>query len=293
MCRLCGSALVHPRFPRLDLPLLRCDECGVFFRTTQNNLPDPAELYNETYFLKTWPGSLGRFFRQFEPERHHKTRFFIRQLAEFERRFGRPGRLLDVGAANGVFVWLAQRRGWEAEGVEPSPFAVNWGRKQFGVVLHQGTIADIHPENLYDIITLWDTLEHVPDPGETLRLCYQRLRPGGILALLTPDTSSLINLILHAGYALASHRVEPYLKTLYHVDHLTCFNRHALCRALLHQGFLPQWIEGYDEAPQDTETRGPLRLAVTILRLSAVLLHRQHELLCWAEKPKISTSHPD
>ena len=117
-CRLCGSEKVAARFPDSALDLMLCAECGTLFRPLELGADRLRELYDEDYYLKTWPGSLGRFFQDFDPDKHHKTRFFIRQLAEFERLMGRPGRLLDVGCANGVFVWLAKERGWEAEGVE-------------------------------------------------------------------------------------------------------------------------------------------------------------------------------
>lgn len=282
-CRLCGSANSLPRFPRSAQPLLICRDCGVVFRRSAAAAPIPS-LYNEEYYLRTWPGSLGRFFRDFDPAAHHKTRFFIRQLQEFERLQGGPGRLLDVGCANGVFVWLAQKRGWQAEGLEPSAFAAEWGRKQFGVTIHEQTLADFHPEHEFDLLTMWDTLEHLPEPRETLKRCFQRLRPGGRLGLLTPDSASLVNLLVHAAHRVAPRFTEPYLKRLYHDDHLVCFDRHTLARALIDQGFILHWIQGYDEAPADTETQGLLRAGVLIAHAAAALLHREHELLCWAEK---------
>ena len=284
-CRLCGSVNTQPRFPRLSLPLLLCRDCGVIFRPSALADRDPAATYDRDYYFETWPGSLGRFFKDFDPEAHNKTRFFIRELREFERILGRPGRVLDVGTANGVFVWLADRQGWKAEGVELSPFAVNWGRNQFHADLIEGSIADLSPEPRYDLITLWDTLEHVLDPRRTLRDCYQRLAPGGILAILTPDTLSLVNRLLHLAVRVSPSRAEPWLRRLYHEDHLTAFNRHNLSRSLVQEGFIIHWIEGYDEDPRDTETAGPVRAGVFLVRLAAALIHRQHELLAWARKP--------
>jgi SAM-dependent methyltransferase len=261
------------------------------FRPAGAGPEELRSLYNEEYFLRTWPGSLGRFFTDFDPAQHNKTRFFARQLAEFERIMGKPGRLLDVGCANGAFVWMAKERGWQAEGVEWSRFAAEWGRRQFGIMIHEGTVADLPPEPDYDVITLWDTLEHVADPRHELHACFQRLAPGGLIAVLTPDFSSLINLLVHAALRLAPRVSEPYLDKLYHADHLTCFDRSSLARALVNQGFTLQWLEGYDEAPEDTETSGALRYGVLAARLLAMAIHREHELLVLARKPKPKHHH--
>lgn len=283
---MCGSEKTEPRFPGSGLPIARCSACRSVFRISDVTDSDLAALYDKDYYFKTWPGSLGRFFRGFDPRAHHKTRFLLRQLHELERLTGKAGKLLDVGTANGVFVWLARERGWTAEGVELSPFAAKWGVKQFEVSIHQGVIQDLDPSPHFDVITLWDTLEHMPDPAGTLHACFQRLLPGGILAVLTPDASSLINFMVHAAYRAAPARSLPYLEKLYHSDHLTYFDRHSLCTALVGQGFETHWIESYDEDPRDTETEGGLRMAVYAVHLMAALVQRRHEIMVWAARPE-------
>ena len=284
-CRVCGSEKTVARFPAGGADLKLCRECGVTFRTGTASAADLAGLYDREYFLETWPGSLGRFFSAFDPARHHKTRFFSRQLSELERLVNGQRRLLDVGCANGVFVWLARERGWEAEGLEVSPFAVEWGRKQFGVVIHEGDIHNISPEPGYDVITFWDTLEHLPDPRAALHAAVSRLHPGGYLVILTPDTQSLVNSLVHTAYRLAPNRGRALIQRLYHTDHLCFFDRNSLAAALVAQGLQIHWIESYDEHPADTETRGLLRAGVYAVHYAASLLQRRHELMIYARKP--------
>jgi 2-polyprenyl-3-methyl-5-hydroxy-6-metoxy-1,4-benzoquinol methylase len=285
-CRLCGSEKAEERFPGAGIEIYKCQTCGTVFRDQEVGIENLRELYNEDYYMKTWPGSLGRFFTEFDPDEHHKTRFFNKQLSEFENLCGGPGKLLDVGCANGVFVWMAHERGWEAEGVELSPFAAKWGRKQFDVNITEGTIRDLPPEPAYDVITFWDTIEHLPDPARALRGAYKRLAPGGMLAVLTPDSASLVNRLVHASHKVAPGFTGPYLEKLYHKDHLTYFDRETLGRALCEQGFEIHWLIGYDEDPTDTETSGLLRAGVFIARMAAMIIGRQHEILVWAAKPR-------
>jgi hypothetical protein len=91
---------------------------------------------------------------------------------------------------------------------------------------------------------------------------------------------------------VAPHACAPYLDKLYHSDHLTFFDRDSLARALVSQGFRIHWVQGYDEDPADTETAGLVRLGVLLVRLAAMIAHRQHELLVLAQKPKPRRHHP-
>ena len=284
-CRVCGSRRVQPRFPSADPGLRLCRECGVIFREGAVGTEELRCIYDENYYRNTWPGSLGKFFSDFDPELHHKTKFMLRQLRELSRRCGGPGRILDVGCANGVFVWLAAREGWQAEGLEVSPFAAAWGRKQFGVKISEEDLHNISPDPGYDAITFWDTIEHLPDPAATLHAAFARLRPGGFVAVLTPDTDSLINHLVHSAHRLLPGRTRTLIEKLYHQDHLSFFNRGSMAQALLAAGFTINWMESYDEDPADTETAGLTRAALRLVGLAAALLQRRHELLVYAQRP--------
>jgi len=284
-CRVCGSPRVQPRFPTVTLDLNLCRECGAIFRAGEVSDEDLKKIYDRDYYLETWPGSLGKFFSEFNPTRHHKTKYLLRQLGELDRLCGGPGRLLDVGCANGVFPWLAQNAGWRATGLEVSPFAAEWGRKQFGVEIIESGIEDLPPEPVYDAITFWDTIEHLPAPSAALYAAFLRLKPGGYLAVLTPDTDSLVSGLCHNAYRLAPRRSRPLIEKLYHQDHLSFFNRGSLAQALLAQGFEVHWMESYDEDPRDTETQGLTRAGLFLTRAVAVVFQRHHELLVFARRP--------
>ncbi len=289
VCGMCGSRNTAPRFHKLSAPLYACADCGTVFRSLHGP-EDPRDFYDRSYYLESWPGSLGKFFYSFDPGKHRKTRFFSRQLEEFENLLGGPARLLDVGCANGVFVWQAGERGWHAEGLEPSNFAAQWGRDQFNVTIHECSIEELDPQETYDVITLWDTLEHLSDPARIIRECHRRLAPQGLLAILTPDTGSLVNRLVHLFAKLAPRRSQGILEKLYHRDHLYYFNRDSIARALIDNGFLVQWIQGHDESPKDTETSGALKAALYVVFVSAAFFHQEHEMLIWARKTDF---HPE
>jgi 2-polyprenyl-3-methyl-5-hydroxy-6-metoxy-1,4-benzoquinol methylase len=98
-----------------------------------------------------------------------------------------PGkRLLEFGSSVGLFLSVAGDRGWDARGVEPSKWAVEQGRRLFGVALEQGSLEDFRAEpQSADVLVLLDVLEHVVDPLEALRSLRAALEPEGLLVLST------------------------------------------------------------------------------------------------------------
>jgi 2-polyprenyl-3-methyl-5-hydroxy-6-metoxy-1,4-benzoquinol methylase len=101
------------------------------------------------------------------------------------------GRLLDFGCGVGGYVAKMAAAGWKAEGMDMSTEAVRRGREA-GLTLHLGTLpgADLPPQ-VYDVVTMWQALEHVPSPKATLEAVRRLLRPGGRLLVVCPRLDSL------------------------------------------------------------------------------------------------------
>ena len=122
-----------------------------------------------------------------------RERTFAGALAEIERANGGPGRLLDIGTAAGAFVAAAVARGFDAEGCEPNRWMAEWGSKHYGIRIRQGSVFEQpYPDESFDVITLWDVIEHTLQPREMLDRCRQLLKPGGILVVNYPDIGSWI-----------------------------------------------------------------------------------------------------
>jgi 2-polyprenyl-3-methyl-5-hydroxy-6-metoxy-1,4-benzoquinol methylase len=116
--------------------------------------------------------------------------FFKRCRAVLQHKS--DGRLLDIGCATGNFLAAMQRYpGWEVYGVEISPFASAYARDVLGLNVHTGTLETAQlPVEDFDVITLWDVIEHMPDPLESLGRMYRLLKPGGMLIMRTPNLNS-------------------------------------------------------------------------------------------------------
>jgi GT2 family glycosyltransferase/SAM-dependent methyltransferase len=97
------------------------------------------------------------------------------------------GRALDIGSGNGIWLLKLQALGWQVEGLEFSSLACQHARAA-GLTVHQGSLADIRfPSGHFDVVRIWQTLEHVPNPAEVLREIARILKPGGQLLIGVPN----------------------------------------------------------------------------------------------------------
>src|SRR5262249_12999095 len=137
------------------------------------------------------------------------------------RRERAAGRLLDVGCATGAFLRCAADAGWEVVGVEPAA-ALSAGAREVLAGRGEGIGATLQDARLppasFDAGTLWDVLEHVPDPVAFLRTGAALLKPGGHLYANVPDLDSLQARVLRGRWPL----LLP--------EHLTYFSRRSLRR---------------------------------------------------------------
>ncbi len=131
-----------------------------------------------------------------------------------------PGKLLDLGAGIGTFVMMARKAGWQACGTERCDSAIERARLENGVELTK----DI-PSCEYDMVTLWDVIEHLRKPGEILELLRKFLKPGGKIILET------------GNYESWPHLQQGDKWTLYQMDHLYYFTPTSLSALLKKTGF--------------------------------------------------------
>jgi SAM-dependent methyltransferase len=166
---------------------------------------------------------------------HDERALQARSLMEIVCRFRPNGRLLDIGAGIGILVEEASKLGFEAEGIEPSRWlcerAQNSGHRVYcGVFPHPQAIGP------YDVVTLVDVIEHVPDPLGLLRQIRAALRPNGILLIVTPDVRSI------------AARVMGWRWWHFRVAHIGYFDRNTLSVAARAAGFViealgrPTWF---------------------------------------------------
>lgn len=134
-----------------------------------------------------------------------------------------PGRVLELGSAHGAFVAMLRWAGFDATGLELSPWVVQFIRETFQVPVLLGPVEDqqIEPASL-DVIALMDVLEHLSDPESTMRHCLGLLKPDGILLIQTPCYPE------GRTYDEMVAQHDRFLEMLKPTDHLYLFSRRSI-----------------------------------------------------------------
>jgi 2-polyprenyl-3-methyl-5-hydroxy-6-metoxy-1,4-benzoquinol methylase len=243
----CGSSDFAPFGPEYG----ECRACGtlVYLKDTPPEellvRDDETDYYGKKYWLERQADAFGH------PDIHNRARkdlpernlHWLRALLKYRLP---PAKVLELGCAHGSFVALMRQAGYQASGIDLSPWVVAFSQQLFGIPVHAGPIESLDmPDASLDVIVLMDVLEHLPDPAATLRRCLKLLKPQGVLLVQTP--------CLREG---ASHEVlveskDRFLEMLIPIEHIYLFSQRSVTEFFRrlgaeHIAFEPAIFEHYD-----------------------------------------------
>ena len=179
--------------------LWRCGVCGHLWT---NPIPTEEELiafYDRGYFQGD-PARHG--YVDYDRDKEQVSSDFVWYLEELEVLLPQKGRLLDIGAATGFFVRMAQDRGWQASGVELSEHAASVAQSK-GLDVVQGTLEQ-HADRFrgVNVITMWDLVEHIREPFAFFKLLRTLIAPNGVIMFATPQSDSFFARVLGRWWTL-------------------------------------------------------------------------------------------
>jgi SAM-dependent methyltransferase len=163
-----------------EFRLNRCRCCGLIYLSPR---PRDLEPYYGGGYVSHRQGAASSPLAQLRAalQRHSMVAYARRHSAR------KQGRALDVGCGPGVFLAALRGAGWDVWGVEPGAQAAAAARRALGPQIFHGTLDGAElPQRAFDLVTMWDVIEHLPDPGATLRKLGELLAPGGVLLIQTP-----------------------------------------------------------------------------------------------------------
>ena len=213
-CPLCGRHDLRLLFTKHDFPILQDRDSGLRFAPAQHTEESLRALYSEGYFVNSATGYLD-YVQDEEAHRRQARRY----LARLSREGLRPGRLLDVGCAAGYFADEARKAGWEVMACDISEYATGHAQRLGIPVVRAKLINADFGGRVFDVITMFNVLEHMPEPKAVAAKLQSLLASGGILAVETWDRNSLLARVLGRRWHQYS---PPYV--------LSYFNRASLRR---------------------------------------------------------------
>jgi 2-polyprenyl-3-methyl-5-hydroxy-6-metoxy-1,4-benzoquinol methylase len=191
-CLLCEGLSESRLLFHTSRPIFQCEVCALVYADPRGA---PPVDYPEDYYRD---GVYADYLTDRDAIQHNAPRV----LEELERMVeGRS--LLDVGCATGFFLEAARKRGWQVRGLEVSEYASDYARRELGLQVETASIV-CPPKGLplFDVVTLWDTIEHLDRPDLALANIRRSLDPNGVLVFSTGDYASLLRRLTRKRWRL-------------------------------------------------------------------------------------------
>jgi SAM-dependent methyltransferase len=202
--------------------LLTCTRCGTQFLRPEGPAPTDDGGYWEPYKFDVYAA---------EDVRAGFAARYDRMLADATAAIGPIESVLDVGCGIGNFLEYARDRGIRAIGTDVEADAVSTARAN-GLDAHvTGELDAAVPDGSVDAITLWDVIEHLPEPLAVVRDVVRKLRPGGALLFETPDAAFPVRTAVRALHAATGGRAN-LTGPLYYWEHKVYFTAAGLTALL-------------------------------------------------------------
>jgi 2-polyprenyl-3-methyl-5-hydroxy-6-metoxy-1,4-benzoquinol methylase len=224
-CDVCGHNSPKKIWVKNDYQLMRCGGCGLIYVAN----PPTSEQLEKLYSFDSG---------------YHKV--LVKNETEIARHVGeaqsnlstlskcsKPAKVLDVGCSTGLFLIEAQSAGWAVTGLEYSADSARVAREQNHLNVKQGALQlGMFPPASFDVVTMWDVIEHLPSPNAALEVVLDVLKPGGIFVAKTPNANGL--------YPVASLAVANTVGFWGHAEppgHLYQFSEKTLSDLFVRKGF--------------------------------------------------------
>lgn len=206
-CPVCGASEAQPRFrvpfphqhtsgrqgfsltEQIEVPswtISKCARCSLQFAHPRPTKDDIIDFYASQEEPNDW--ELEHYLNS-QPDR---LTGFSKLAEAISALPGKPRRLLEVGCAGGWFLDAARARGWEVQGVEASPKFQKFATTELGLPVVLGTLDDLKKDlrGSFDVIAMFDVLEHLQDPVADLQKMREYLAPNGHIVIATCDIGS-------------------------------------------------------------------------------------------------------
>lgn len=231
-CLLCDKDDIFVKYEIGDHKILRCKACSLMWLFPMPTKEDLQQIYNQTYYSNKsfFSTSLENIYGYYDfiSERLYKQMSYssiLNQAKKYLKAEDVPA-LLDIGCGLGHMLDVAFDEGFDVQGIEFNPFAVEQIRKKYNFKVHLGDIA-LYKGKIFDMITMFDVIEHLTDPFAAIKTARTLLKPGGLIIITTMDSDSVVSKIL-------GRRLEDFRRIR---EHLFFFTRKSLRKILEESGF--------------------------------------------------------
>jgi len=285
ICPICGSTNTGVRFDLPGLTIQACSSCGHNFQ-----YPVPSQKILDDIFAGLYSGDMmlineyfpewKKFYAGSDEERAeiHCLKMLRRRIS-LARQFVGAGRSLDIGCGFGQFLQVGRMAGWDAEGVEPSPPAGDYLKKSLGIKVYEKIPRDLSG---YQLITLWDVLEHQPSPRAFLEEIVRTLSPDSVLVITVPNRNCFLTWMAEFIWRISLGKIWGPLGKFYFISHLQYFSRESLRFLLKKAGFQILLETGEDTCLANLDMVVAAKIVLRVIFLFSRLFGSRNRILIYA-----------
>lgn len=287
-CLICNNTIFKVKVKTNLLIILSCCYCSFYqveWIYKSNNVDYYKNLDKKKYLL---------YYGPFRKKIFKSNWRFIEQLKSHE------GTSLDIGSSFGWFLEVAPLT-WRVKGIDPSSIAILHCRKKRFNVSKRSVRWIKKSKKKYDLITLWNVIEHLENPKAVLEDVNKKLNANGIIGLAFPNRKGLFNRLAYSLYYLSFGHIKNPLHRLFqvgystpHVYHFSENDMEALLRqtgfTIIKKGKQPiidvrnLTLRSELESNRDGELSIIGRIAISAIYYLSLLMNMLDEIVIYAKK---------
>jgi SAM-dependent methyltransferase len=223
-CRNCDSPDSTFLFEKSGHRIVKCGKCGLVFLDLTPSDTELRDFYSESYYFN---GGYQDYIKE-KPFIQLNARRRIKDIRNIKEK----GCLLEIGCALGFFLEEA-KKDFKVNGLEISEYGSRYAREELGLDVRTGVLEKgAYPRGHFDVVVMWDVIEHLKDPKTLLATAREMMKPDGLLVFSTMDVGSLYARLLRDRWHL------------YDIpEHLVYYDRKTVSKLLDSAGFTVQKIK--------------------------------------------------
>lgn len=284
-CNICKESNIKSLYLLNNLEIKKCKNCGHIF-SVRNQEINNSDLYKRDYYKETHQNFFADCYSDYgsRNKKSKKLKNFSKTI-KLIKKYSTDGRLLDVGCATGIFLDMCQHSDFNVSGVELSTYAADYARNNFSLDISNTTLEESNFEDgSFDVITMLDLIEHVPDPSKVLEKSNALLKQGGFLYILTVNENSLMTKLADLIYKVSRGKISKPVELLHPVHHIHHFSKKTLKKTLKNNGFEIVYTKKSEMPAENIEGSKITKTIARVMYVFSTLLHWQHEISVLAIK---------
>lgn len=228
-CNLCNSNNYKIKYKVAGFNIVRCNKCSLLYVNPRLSQQELIKIYDKGYFTNKEISREGKVFGywNYYEDRANLKKDFLRKINDILNFKSEGSNLLDIGCGEGDFIAQAGKKGLKSVGIEINQSAIDSGMKKYNIQIYKSDIENFDTKYRYDIITIYDTIEHLRNPDSCIKRSHDLLKNNGIIVIVTPDSGSVIAKILGRGW-------EEFQRVR---EHIYFFSAKTLTRMLRKNNF--------------------------------------------------------